>query len=127
MHAARTTAAGRPCPGIAGLGRLTTHVLDTAAGRPAGGVAFALYRCGGQRERLASGRTNADGRCDAPLLEGAAFSAGCYELEFDAAGYFGHARFLDRVVIRFTVDTPDQHYHVPLLLSPFGYTTYRGS
>jgi len=78
--------------------------------------------------------TNADGRCAAPLLEGEAFTCGEYELVFHAGDYFnakgledGKQRFLDRVVIRFGINEPDQHYHVPLLLSPFGYSTYRGS
>jgi 5-hydroxyisourate hydrolase len=117
------------------MGRLTTHVLDTAAGRPGAGMGLELYRIGdGGRERLASAVTNADGRCPAPLLEGEAFTPGIYELVFHAGDYFAargvdlpSPRFLDRIVIRFGIATPDEHYHVPLLISPYGYTTYRGS
>jgi len=109
-------------------GRLTTHVLDTASGRPAAGVSITLARCSDPARELASAVTNADGRCDAPLLEGADFTAGDYQLAFAAGDYFGAgADFLGTVVIRFHVSDPDQHYHVPLLLSPYGYTTYRGS
>ena len=120
-------------------GRLTTHVLDTALGRPAAGVGVRLYALGGRapggaRRLVAESRTNADGRCDAPLMEGAAMVAGSYELEFDAGDYFAAAglslpepRFLDTVVLRFGVGEPGAHYHVPLLLSPYGYSTYRGS
>ena len=116
------------------MGRLTTHVLDTANGRPGAGIAIALYRLSPARDRLASAVTNADGRCDRPLLEGEALAAGVYELVFHAGAYFaargqgGPApRFLDEVVIRFGIAAPDEHYHVPLLISPFGYSTYRGS
>lgn len=110
------------------MGRLTTHVLDTAGGKPAAGVAIELHRCGTRPQRLATAVTNADGRCDQPLLEGAAFTAGDYQLQFAIGAYYGgRPAFLDTVVIRFTVRAPDEHYHVPLLVSPFGYTTYRGS
>ncbi|MDX1604764.1 MAG: hydroxyisourate hydrolase [Candidatus Competibacterales bacterium] len=116
------------------MGRLTTHVLDTAAGRPAAGLRIELFRLGDERRRLADVVTNADGRCDGPMLEGDAFVAGEYELVFHAGDYLrkqGHELpdppFLDRVPIRFGIAAPDQHYHVPLLLSPFGYSTYRGS
>ncbi len=116
------------------MGRLTTHVLDTAHGCPAAGLTVALYRCGGQREVLRRLHTNAGGRVDDPLLEGADLQAGVYELVFEAGDYF-RARgtplpdppFVDQVVIRFGVATPDQHYHVPLLVSPWSYSTYRGS
>ena len=117
------------------MGRLTTHVLDTSAGRPAAGIAVALDRLeAGGPVRLAETVTNSDGRCDAPLLEGEAFTAGRYELTF-AAGAFFRARgvtladpaFLDEVIIRFGIAAPDEHYHVPLLISPYGYSTYRGS
>jgi 5-hydroxyisourate hydrolase len=115
-------------------GRLTTHVLDTARGRPAAGVAIELWRLeeGGGRVLLRSARTNADGRTDAPLLEGADLRQGRYELVFDVAAYFGGAAsttppFLDGIPIRFGVADSSAHYHVPLLVSPFGYTTYRGS
>jgi 5-hydroxyisourate hydrolase len=110
------------------MGRLTTHVLDTAGGWPAAGVRIRLVRCDQPGKILAETHTNADGRCPAPLLEGAALSAGEYQLEFDAGGYFGsETDFLGTVVLRFRVADPNQHYHVPLLLSPYGYTTYRGS
>jgi len=115
------------------MGRLTTHVLDTASGRPAAGLTIELYRLGATSERIATVTTNADGRVDGPLLEGAAFSAGVYELRFHAGAYL-RARsplpdppFLDVVPIRFGIAAPDEHYHVPLLLSPYGYSTYRGS
>lgn len=115
-------------------GRLTTHVLDTAAGRPAAGVPVTLFRVAAtEREQLADTVTNADGRCDAPLLDGAAFTLGIYEIVFRAGVYLegtGAAlpepKFLDEIVIRFGI-AEHRHYHVPLLLSPFGYSTYRGS
>lgn len=117
------------------MGRLTTHVLDTAHGRPAAGLRIELYRLEGEARRpVAEAPTNADGRCDGPLLEGDAFSAGVYELVFHAGAYFDalglalpEPKFLDRVPVRFGVADPDGHYHVPLLLSPFGCATYRGS
>ena len=115
------------------MGRLTTHILDTAAGIPAAGVAVRLYALGDGRELVASTTTNTDGRTDAPLLEGAAFGIGSYELEFDIGDYFrgrdlavGVPPFLDVVVIRFAADGAE-HYHVPLLTSPWSYSTYRGS
>ncbi len=116
-------------------GRLSTHVLDTARGRPAAGVNIALYRISGQSHRkIAEAVTNADGRTDAPLLTGDALKEGAYELVFFAGDYLrgsGQAGdgtlFLDQIPIRFGVPDSDAHYHVPLLLSPFGYSTYRGS
>ncbi|MGE0744746.1 MAG: hydroxyisourate hydrolase [Rhodospirillales bacterium] len=116
-------------------GRLTTHVLDTAHGRPAAGVWVDLYRVDGEaRRHLVGGATNADGRLDQPLVEGAAMAAGVYELVFRLTEYFRAAGaaladppFLGDVVIRFAVADPDRHYHVPLLAAPWGYTTYRGS
>jgi 5-hydroxyisourate hydrolase len=114
-------------------GRLTTHVLDTAAGRPAAGLPLDLYRLeGGTRHHLGRFRTNADGRCDAPLLAGAALVAGLYEIVF-AVGAWRAAQgaaasgFYDEVPVRFRVADPEAHYHVPLILAPFGYATYRGS
>ena len=112
------------------MGRLSSHVLDTASGRPAAGVRLVLRRDG---EVLVDTRTNADGRTDEPLLEGTAFRTGAYELRFHVGDYF-RARgvtvpnppFLDLVPVRFGV-TEDTHYHVPLLVSPYGYSTYRGS
>ena len=116
-------------------GRLTTHVLDTTSGRPAAGIAIELFRIeDARRMHLVSARTNADGRCDAPLLDGDRLTAGVYELIFDIARYFTQAgvhssepAFLDRVPIRFGIASTDQHHHIPLLISPYGYTTYRGS
>lgn len=122
------------------MGRLSTHVLDTAKGRPAAGVAISLYRLQGEtRELLLNTRTNDDGRTDQPLLLGEALLAGSYELVFHAGDYLrasGQAAegrgsdavlFLDRIPIRFGVPDASQHYHVPLLISPFAYSTYRGS
>lgn len=116
-------------------GRLTTHVLDTASGRPAAGLEIELFRLaeGGGRKSLVAIRTNSDGRCDAPLLTGEAFRTGTYELVFQAGTWLDaqglelpQPKFLDEVVIRFGM-AEARHYHVPLLLSPFGYSTYRGS
>lgn len=116
------------------MGQLTAHVLDTARGRPAEGIAISLFRVGVGQDEAARAVTNADGRCDKPLLEGEALTAGSYELVFEAGPYFDRLglslpepKFLDRVVIRFGIADPSAHYHVPLLLSPFGYSTYRGS
>ena len=117
------------------MGRLTTHVLDTAHGAPAAGVAIELVSLdGGTETAVAQATTNADGRCDAPLAEGKAFGPGVYELRFYVGDYF-RARgadlpspaFLDVVPVRFGIAAADQHYHVPLLISPYGYSTYRGS
>jgi 5-hydroxyisourate hydrolase len=115
-------------------GRLSTHVLDLARGRPAAGVAIVLYRIAGEnRTPVAEAVTNADGRTDAPLLAGDAVQDGVYELVFRAGDYLraqdpgdGGVPFLDDIPIRFGMRA-GQHYHVPLLLSPFGYSTYRGS
>ncbi len=116
------------------MGRLTTHVLDTAHGCPAAGMAVTLTRIGPARQTIIATVTNADGRCDAPLLDGAAMQIGTYELEFVTAAYFAakgvplvDPPFLDVVTIRFGIADPDAHYHVPLLISPFSYSTYRGS
>ena len=119
---------------MAERGRLTTHVLDTASGRPAAGLKISLYRVSGNSHRkLKDVVTNADGRCDAPLLEGKAFQPGQYELVFFAGDYLrtsGAALpdppFLDQIPIRFGL-AEHAHYHVPLLVSPYGYSTYRGS
>ena len=117
-------------------GRLTTHVLDTASGKPASGLEVTLYRIEGERRvELKRVVTNADGRCDAPLLQGPDFAKGEYELvfaagdyllRFDTGGYLGPDGFYPEVTVTFTVGD-DEHYHVPLLLSPYGYSTYRGS
>jgi 5-hydroxyisourate hydrolase len=116
------------------MGRLTTHVLDTAQGRPAAGCRVELHSLTGDRRLLKTFETNADGRCNGPLLEGEALRPGVYELVFDAGAYYAatglslpNPPFLDQVVVRFGIATTDQHYHVPLLLSPWSYTTYRGS
>ncbi|MFT3807494.1 hydroxyisourate hydrolase [Arenimonas sp.] len=117
------------------MGKLSTHVLDTANGRPAAGVSIALYRCEGEgRHSLGRYVTNADGRCDAPLLEGAALQAGSYELDFAIGDYFAAAgvaqpepAFLGVVTVRIGIADPGASHHVPLLVSPYGYSTYRGS
>ena len=113
------------------MGRLTTHVLDTMHGRPAGGLALRLLKAG---EEVAHAVTNADGRCDAPLLEGEALKPGLYRLEFEVGAYYRTAgvdlprpAFLETVAIEFGVADEAAHYHVPLLVSPYGYSTYRGS
>ncbi len=116
------------------MGRLTTHVLDTARGQPAAGLDIELYRLDGARQLIKKAVTNADGRCDGPLLEGDQLRLGAYELLFAVAAYFRRAGvalttppFLDIVPIRFGIADATAHYHVPLLVSPYGYTTYRGS
>ena len=115
------------------MGKLTTHILDTAHGTPAAGVFVELYRRS-SGERIASARSNDDGRCDRPLLEGADFRRGEYELLFHVGDYFRalnvpvpEPAFLDRVVVRFGISDEAAHYHVPLLVSPWSYSTYRGS
>ncbi len=116
-------------------GFLTTHVLDTAKGIPAAGMEVVLYRLmGDARDELARMVTNADGRTDSPILPQEHFLPGTYELEFFAGSYLDASgtppespRFLDVIPIRFGISDPDSHYHVPLLLSPFGFSTYRGS
>jgi len=114
------------------LGQLTTHVLDTARGVPGAGIGLRVYRLNGERRKITESTTNGDGRTDRPLLDGPAFEAGEYELEFDVGRYFGDAvagdtpPFLQTVVIRVTL-AGDENYHVPLLVSPWSYSTYRGS
>lgn len=116
-------------------GRLTTHVLDTARGTPAAGLTVDLFRIGDDGPvAVVAAVTNADGRCDAPLLEGEALTPGVYELLFHVGPYFrghgledGRPAFLDAVPVRFGISDAGQHYHVPLLVSPYGYSTYRGS
>ncbi|KUF10931.1 hydroxyisourate hydrolase [Pseudoponticoccus marisrubri] len=116
-------------------GYLTTHVLDTARGCPAEGIKIALYRVSGNsHKKIAETVTNADGRTDAPILPAEAFRTGTYELVFFAGDYLratgqaeGEILFLDQVPIRFGMADAEAHYHVPLLLSPFGMSTYRGS
>lgn len=119
------------------MGRLSTHVLDVAIGKPARGVALELRRLapGGGVELLTRTATNADGRTDAPLLGGGDLQAGSYELVFHVGDYFraqgtaglADPAFLDEVPIRFGIADPGGHYHVPLLVSPWSYSTYRGS
>ena len=117
------------------MGRLTTHVLDTATGRPAAGLRIQLFRLAADsRDLIGEAVTNADGRTDAPMLEGAALRAGTYELVFHAGDYLvAHdpklpsPPFLSDVPIRFGIADAEAHYHVPLLISPYGYSTYRGS
>jgi 5-hydroxyisourate hydrolase len=116
------------------MGRLTTHVLDTASGKPAAGLKIELFRVGQESAPVSVATTNADGRVDAPLLEGADLTPGMYELRFHAGDYLRKAgvrtaepAFLEIVPIRFGIAMPADHYHVPLLLSPYGYSTYRGS
>jgi 5-hydroxyisourate hydrolase len=116
------------------MGRLTTHVLDTAQGRPAEGLHIELWAMGFAPKLLKAVTTNADGRVDGPILADQELEAGIYELRFHAGDYLrrngfaiGDPAFLDVIPIRFGISNTDQHYHVPLLLSPFGYSTYRGS
>ncbi len=118
---------------------LTTHVLDTGRGQPAAGVKIMLYRVtGNSHKKIAESVTNADGRTDAPMLVGKGFTVGSYELVFCAGDYLratgqvadqngGEVLFLDQIPIRFGVTDAGAHYHVPLLISPFAYSTYRGS
>lgn len=117
------------------MGKLSTHVLDTAHGRPGAGVRIELYgidSCG--RTLIKTDVTNADGRCAAPLLEGALLRPGQYELVFHAGDYFAaqgvelpSPRFLDRIAIAFGIFDAEQNYHVPLVMTPWSYSTYRGS
>ena len=116
------------------MGRLTTHVLDTALGKPAAGVEVVLYRVNPELQELAREQTNHDGRLNQPILEGDELVAGVYQLVFQAGDYFRNQSldlaeplFVDEVVLRFGISQSDQHYHVPLLVSPFAYSTYRGS
>lgn len=116
-------------------GYLTTHVLDTAQGCPAAGIKIALYHLAGTtRTKLAEAVTNADGRTDSPILPSAEFIPGTYELVFFAGAYLRaqdqvlpEPLFLDEIPIRFGISDSEAHYHVPLLLSPYGMSTYRGS
>ena len=115
------------------MGRLTTHVLDTARGQPGSGIRIRLFSMENGRHLVANAVTNGDGRTDDPLLEGETFRAGTYELEFSVGDYFADSGlelanppFLDDVVIRVSL-IDDGHYHVPLLVSPWSYSTYRGS
>ena len=117
------------------MGKLSTHVLDVTQGRPGAGVEVELYAVEGQgRTLLKSVVTNHDGRCDSPLLQGEEMRAGQYELVFAAGDYFAkqgvelpEPRFVDRVIIACGIADPTQNYHVPLVVSPWAYSTYRGS
>jgi 5-hydroxyisourate hydrolase len=117
------------------MAKLSTHVLDTGCGVPAAGVAIELHRLiDGQRHPVTSATTNADGRTDQPLLAGDSIEPGVYELTFFAGDYhralgfsLGTPPFLDHIIVRVGLADPQGNYHVPLLLSPFGYSTYRGS
>jgi 5-hydroxyisourate hydrolase len=117
------------------MGKLTTHVLNIASGVPAAGMRIELRRMvNGAPTVLSASQTNADGRCPAPLLDGAALESGLYSLTFHVADYFRSRReplaeppFLDKVVVDFGISDPAQNYHVPLLVSPWSYSTYRGS
>jgi len=115
------------------MGRLSTHVLDTAQGMPGSGISVKLFSLQGDRHLVASATTNGDGRTDDPLLNEETFREGTYELEFAVGPYFRAAKlplaeppFLDDVVIRVSL-AEGQNYHVPLLVSPWSYSTYRGS
>ena len=114
------------------MGKLTTHILDTSMGTPAQGVEIKLYKRNDSSLKLInSAKTNEDGRCNEPLLSGNLFEEGCYEIEFNIGHYYATKEidcpFLKDVVIRFYISNSDENYHVPLLISPFGYSTYRGS
>jgi len=110
------------------MGKLTTHVLDTANGRPGAGLSMELFLLEGKEWKLLkSVKTNSDGRTDAPLLEGEQFRTGTYQLVFHLGAYFGSREFLDQIPVRFNIADAATHYHVPLLCSPWSYTTYRGS
>jgi len=116
------------------MGRLTTHVLDATHGKPGDGIKVAVYAIGAERKLLKVVQTNSDGRVDQPLLEGAELATGVYELEFAVGAYYSRMGlklpdppFVGDVVLRFGVADAGQHYHVPLLVSPFAYSTYRGS
>ncbi len=117
------------------MGKLTTHILDTAAGMPGKNIRIDLYHLKDDSwELLKTVVSNDDGRCDAPLLEGEDLKTGQYELVFHAGDYFDslglalpEPKFLDEIVLRFGVPDASQHYHVPLLVSPYSYSTYRGS
>ncbi len=117
------------------MARISTHALDMALGRPAAGVRIELFGCtDGQRHRLCAAITNADGRTDEPLVATDTIAPGTYELDFHAGAYFqsfsslqGSTRIFNVITVRFEVTDPRSSYHIPILLAPNGYTTYRGS
>jgi len=114
--------------------KLTTHVLDVYSGKPGKGISVELYYLdNSERKKITSVKLNNDGRADSPLIDGKNFIKGKYELVFHIGDYFKNKSltndvpFLDDVVVRFGISDPSQHYHVPLLVSPWSYSTYRGS
>ena len=113
--------------------KLTTHCLDTFSGKPANGIKVDIYLVSNKREKINSVVLNSNGRADKPLIEGSDFKQGQYELVFFVGDYFkkitdlAKTPFLNEVVIRFGISDPKEHYHVPLLVSPWSYSTYRGS
>ena len=113
--------------------KLTTHCLDTFSGKPAAGIKVDVYLISGKREKINSTKLNNNGRSDKPLVEGTNFKEGQYEIVFFVGDYFKkitdlpQTPFLDEVVIRFGISNSSEHYHVPLLVSPWSYSTYRGS
>lgn len=114
------------------MSKLSTHVLNTMSGTPAAGIQIKLFRSQKQSfELIKQTNTNECGRCNEPLLQGNDFTNGCYQIEFDVQGYFANlgvaTPFLKDVVIRFYVDDCTKNYHVPILISPYSYSTYRGS
>ena len=117
------------------MGKLSTHVLDTTIGKPGSGIAVHLFKIENSSMSLLPQRTtNKDGRCDEPLLEGEQLKVGEYQLEFDIGDYYlkqgkdlPNPPFLNKVVIRFQVANPQENYHVPLVVTPWSYSTYRGS
>lgn len=117
------------------MGKLTTHILDTASGKPGSNIQIQLYFLNNDSwELINEAVSNSDGRCSSPLLEGEDLQVGQYELIFYVGDYFDEqgielpeTKFLDEVVLRFGVPDAREHYHVPLLVSPYSYSTYRGS
>jgi len=117
------------------MGRLTTHVLDAAHGCPGASIVVELFRVqGNEMTLIATALTNSDGRLDAPILQGDDYRSGVYQLQFSAGDYYrakgvelAAPAFLDVVVLRFGIAEQQEHYHVPLLISPYSYSTYRGS
>jgi 5-hydroxyisourate hydrolase len=114
------------------MGKLSTHVLDTTVGKPASNLEISLYKkIDAVFTLVKTVKTNSDGRCDSALLENENLSKGAYELVFNVADYFAtkniESKFLQDVVIRFYIDDETQNYHVPLLITPYSYSTYRGS
>ena len=115
------------------MGYLTTHVLDTAQGKPGRDIEVSLYRVDSEKELIRTLRTNSDGRTDEPILSEQEFAFGSWELKFSVGSYFAQSAisvdnppFLDEITLRFSI-SQDEHYHVPLLVSPFSYSTYKGS